>query len=239
MKDNKLFVVFMSLFLSVCFLYTALFLGLLRMLLPEVQSVDANPRPMIILDAGHGGEDGGATGTNGVTEKDLNMTLTSALATLLRLGGYEVLESRTEDKLLYDEGTKKGHKKQGDLKNRLALTKQYPESVFISIHMNTFPGESCRGTQIWYSQNNADSAEWASAIQERVKGLLQPENNRKIKAATSNIYILRHAEVPAILIECGFISTPDECERLCSPAYQKALVLTIFSAIDEKMQSQS
>ena len=105
--------------------------------------------------------------------------------------------------------------------------------------MNSFPDQSCEGTQVWYSPNHAESMEWASAIQESVKKHLQPQNNRKIKAATSSIYLLRHAKTPSVLIECGFLSTLADCARLCDEGYQKALVLTLFGAICEKMQAQS
>ena len=194
---------------------------------------------VIIIDAGHGGEDGGATGTNGVLEKDLNLTVSGMLADLLRGAGYTVVQTRTEDRLLYDEGTKKGHKKQGDLENRVKFTEKYPNSVLISIHMNTFPLPSCTGTQIWYSPNDPASIEWAKSLQASVKEHLQPDNNRKIKAATSAIYLLRHATNPAILIECGFLSTPAECERLCDGAYQQALTLTLFAAITAKIQADT
>ena len=193
----------------------------------------------IILDAGHGGEDGGATGVNGALEKNLNLSLTKTLAALLRYAGYHVVETRTEDMLLYSPDAQKGHKKQSDLENRLAITEQYPNSVLISIHMNTFPNATCRGTQVWYSETDPDSFTLASAVQERVHTLLQPQNNRKIKAATSSIYLLRHATTPAILIECGFLSTPDECEALCNAEYQKQLALSIFSAICENIPCES
>lgn len=196
-------------------------------------------KTVIILDAGHGGEDGGATGTNGVLEKDLNLMLTAELASMLRLAGCTVIETRTEDALLYDEGTKKGHKKQGDLENRLAVTEKYENCIFISIHMNTFPNQTCEGVQVWYSQNNDKSVELAKAVQISVKQMLQPNNHRKIKAATSSIYVLRHAQVPAILIECGFLSTPAECERLCDPLYRQELTAVLFSAISEKVIAQS
>ena len=223
-----------------CFLAACLLFGYWARLAPSLLvGNEASVETVIILDAGHGGEDGGATGVNGVLEKDLNLSITHTLAELLRMSGYTVIESRTDDRLLYDESTKTGQKKRDDLKNRLALTEQHPNSVLISIHMNTFPNDSCMGTQVWYSPNHTASAEWASAVQESVKNALQPTNNRKIKAATSSIYLLRHAQTPAILIECGFLSTPAECEQLCDGAYQKALVLTLFGAICEKMQAQS
>lgn len=200
---------------------------------------DADGHPVIILDAGHGGEDGGATGTNGIAEKELNLQLTRALASLLRLNGYTVIETRTEDRLLYGADVKKGKKKQEDLKNRLAFTEKYPDSIFISIHMNTYPDQSCTGTQVWYSRGHAESAEWAEAIQGSVTDLLQPENHRRIKAAGGNIYVLQHAKTPAVLVECGFLSTPADCERLCDPHYRLELAMAIFSAITQKIAAQS
>ncbi len=194
-----------------------------------------NEGAIIILDAGHGGEDAGAIGTNGVLEKDLNLSLVQTLAALLRGAGYTVVETRTEDQLLYSPDTKKGHKKQSDLENRLAFTDLYPNSVLISIHMNTFPNSTCQGVQVWYSQNRAESAALAAGVQSKVKALLQSENNRKTKAATSSIFLLRHARVPAILVECGFLSTPAECERLCDETYRKMLALCLFEAICEKI----
>lgn len=191
---------------------------------------------VIVLDAGHGGEDGGAEGTNGIAEKELNLALTNALADLLRLAGYTVVQTRTDDRLLCDADTPKGHRKQSDLANRLAVTARYESCVLISIHMNTFPDQSCTGTQVWYSAGHEASASLAQAVQDRVRTLLQPSNHRKIKAATSGIYLLRHARVPAILIECGFLSTPTECEKLCDPAYQHRLATAIFTAICENIR---
>ena len=235
MKQNTLLFSFGAIFLAVTLLCSVLFHALESSFLPSTAAdAQISERPVIILDAGHGGEDGGATGTNGVLEKDLNLSLTQGLAKLFRLAGYLVVETRTEDKLLYNDGTKKGHKKQGDLTNRLAFSDQYPNSVFVSVHMNTFPNQSCEGVQVWYSQNNGASKELAQAVQGKVSSLLQPNNHRKIKAATSGIYILRHIQVPAILIECGFLSTPSDCERLCDPAYRQKLILTLFAAISEK-----
>jgi len=235
MKQKTMIFSFGAVFLAVTLLCSVIFRMLESSFLLETPtSTEVLQSPVIILDAGHGGEDGGATGTNGVLEKDLNLSMARGLASLLRLAGYTVIETRTEDKLLYSEGTQKGHKKQGDLTGRLAFTAQYPNSVLISIHMNTFPSQSCEGVQVWYSQNHEASKELAQTVQTKVTTLLQPSNHRKIKAATSNIYILRHAKTPAILIECGFLSTPSECERLCDPLYRQELTLALFAAISEK-----
>ncbi len=225
----------LALFLCCALLLGAGFDAMQSGLLHQAVSQSESEVPVIILDAGHGGEDGGAVGVNGVLEKELNLSLTQTLADLLRAAGYTVIQTRTTDTLLYSPGTQKGHKKQSDLKNRLAFTDAYPNSILVSIHMNTFPNGSCRGTQVWYSQNDEQSAELAASVQSKVKALLQPQNNRKIKAATSSIYLLRHAKVPSVLIECGFLTTPSECERLCDDTYRKMLALAIFEALCEKM----
>ena len=236
-KQKSQILSFGGVFLATIFLFSSLFriTSSYFKATPDVLVENECEETVIILDAGHGGEDGGATGTNGVLEKDLNLTLCHDLAAFLRLAGYTVVETRTEDRLLYPEGTKKGHKKQGDLTGRLRFTGQYENCVLISIHMNTFPDQSCEGVQVWYSQNHPTSEELARTVQNNVATLLQSNNHRRIKAATSGIYLLRHAKVPAILIECGFLSTPADCERLCDPDYRRSLMLALFAGICEKV----
>ncbi len=234
MKTSR-WVGFFALFLCCGMLFSSLFYTMERRHALLAASDAEKDAPVILIDAGHGGEDGGATGTNGVLEKDLNLALSGMLADLLRGAGYTVVQTRTEDRLLYPAGTQKGHKKQGDLENRVKYTEKYPNCILVSIHMNTFPLQNCEGTQVWYSQNDARSAALAKQIQENVKAHLQPANNRKIKAATSSIYLLRHAKTPAVLVECGFLSTPAECERLCESTYQKKLALVLFDAICENL----
>ena len=233
------FLSFFSLFVAISLLFSTLSFSFFK----NSMDLSTNTMPyeecVIVIDAGHGGIDGGATGTNGVTEKDLNLAVASKLAALFRMTGYTVIETRTSDCSLADADAKKGHVKQSDLTNRLKISNQYPKSVLISIHMNTYPGVDCSGLQVWYSQNNDLSAELANAVQGGVKSMLQPQNNRKIKAATSSIYLLRHAENPAILIECGFISNVEECEKLTTELYQKELVLAIFASLHKKMQNDT
>lgn len=229
------FAAFFSLFLAISLLFSTLSFAFLKDSKDLPTNAVAREECVIVIDAGHGGIDGGATGATGVTEKDLNLAVASKLAALFRMAGYTVVETRTSDHSLADADAKKGHIKQSDLTNRLKISNQYPQSILISIHMNTYPGVACSGLQVWYSQNNDLSAELANAVQGGVKSILQPQNNRKIKAATSSIYLLRHAENPAILIECGFISNSEECERLTTPSYQKELAFAIFASLYKKI----
>ena len=230
---------FFVLFFATVLLLSSLFRNAEQALLSAISDAVTDAAPVIILDAGHGGADSGAVGVNGSMEKDLNLSLSKDLAALLRLAGYTVIETRTDDSMLGEAEAQKGHRKQADLEGRLAVTEQYPNGVLISIHMNTFPTADCEGVQVWYSQNHAASKDWATAVQEGVSRTLQPSNHRRIKAATSGIYLLRHARIPAILIECGFLSTPEECERLCDPLYRRQLALVFFAAITEKSSLSS
>ncbi len=226
-------------FLSLCLIFSSLSLHYLEPRRSVLSNTDIANTPVIIIDAGHGGIDGGAVGADGTAEKDLNLKISKKLAALLRLMGYAVVETRTEDISLASEDAKKGHIKQSDLENRLRIAAQYDKKVFVSIHMNTYSGVSCEGLQVWYSEGDAASAEIAKAVQQGVKNTLQPQNNRKIKLATSSIYLLRQATYPAILIECGFISNLDECKRLGDDLYQKQLALAIAASISKNVKNNA
>lgn len=196
-------------------------------------------RPLVILDAGHGGEDGGAVGVNGVHEKELNLSVATMLAEQLRAAGVEVILTRTEDRLLYrDEENIKGHRKEYDLKNRLAVAEAHPEALFISIHMNTFSEAKYSGLQVYYAATEG-SRELAECVQSAVREHVQPENHRKIHAASSSIFLLEHAVGRAVLVECGFLSNPEECARLSEKDYQRQLCFSIFCGIMKYIEQSS
>ena len=187
-----------------------------------------------ILDAGHGGEDAGAIGINGVYEKDINLSICNMLAEVLKTNGFNVILTRTEDRLLYtEEENIKGHRKHYDLKNRLKFAEENPDAIFISIHMNNFPQESCRGMQVYYPPSSEESRLLACEIQNMVKSTLQDYNTRQVKASEGNIYLLDNAKGTAVLIECGFLSNREECEKLSSKDYQTQLSFQIFCGIME------
>ena len=200
-----------------------------------------NPPPItcIVIDAGHGGEDGGASSAAGVLEKDLNLSVAFALRDLLEAAGVPVVMTRTEDKLLYDRnGDFQGRKKVLDLaarrivaeKTAAAAAESGGTSLFISIHMNAFPAPQYSGMQVWYGTGHPLSAEVAGAIQ-AASGAIMPDNHRKIKAAGSNIYLLDRIKSPAVLVECGFLSNPAEAERLAREDYQRAVAAVIFAGV--------
>lgn len=188
--------------------------------------------PCIVLDAGHGGEDGGAVGVDGLLEKTVNLKVAQMLQDMFSLAGVPVVMTRTEDKMLNDpDAAVSGKRKMTDLRSRLKLAQETPEGILVSIHMNSFSQAQYHGLQVYYSPHHRDSAILAEAVQEQVKTYLQPDNSRKIKPADSSIYLLAHCDRPAVLIECGFLSNPEECSKLGDEEYLGELSTVIFSAI--------
>ena len=187
---------------------------------------------IVIIDAGHGGEDCGAIGVDGVYEKEINLQIAMTLGEMLMDEGYIVVYTRTDDRLLYkEEENIKGIRKISDLKNRCEFAKNYPDSIFVSIHQNSFASSKYSGLQVWYSKNDSRSKALANFIQSNVKNTLQPNNNRTIKEATSSIFLLHNASFPAVLIECGFLSNAEECALLATSDYQKQMATVIADAI--------
>lgn len=196
---------------------------------------DKSSQVRFVIDPGHGGEDAGAVASDGTLEKDLNLEIATLLATVLELNGNEVILTREDDRLLYDHygdlENYTGQKKVYDLKNRLKIAEENENSVYVGIHMNKFPEEKYNGAQIYYSKGNPQGYELAMDVKDAVKTNLQPQNKREIKHASSSIYILNNATIPAILIECGFLSNSEELTLLKSEAYQKQMCITLFSAL--------
>lgn len=191
-------------------------------------------RPIVIIDAGHGGEDGGAVGANGVYEKDLNLLIAADLKDMLSAEGIDTVMTRETDIMLYDKNVDyRGRKKRLDLTARLKIAESYEDCIFVSIHMNSFSDKKYSGLQVYYSPNHTDSKLLAESIQKNVSVHLQPENSRSVKKSGSNIFLLDRIQSPAVLIECGFISNYEECERLSSKEYRQKLTLLIFCGICE------
>ena len=194
----------------------------------------ASSLPTIVIDAGHGGEDGGASTYGGAPEKELNLLIANDLRDMLLAAGINVVMTREDDNLLYDKNSDyKGHKKSMDLANRLKIAREIDNALLISIHMNAFPEEKYSGLQIYYSRNVPDSQSLAHLIQKNNKRILSPDNNRKIKAAGKNIYLLDRFDRTAILIECGFLSNAAEREKLNTPEYRQELSACFFASILE------
>lgn len=185
-------------------------------------------RAVIVLDPGHGGEDPGAV-ANGVSEKDINLDIALRIRDMLSSCGYDVVMTRYDDRLLYGTG-EEGKKKYFDLRNRVASVNGLESPIFVSIHQNKFPAESCKGLQVFYSGNSEESRLLADMIQEDAR-LLQPENRRSAKCGSETVYILEKLEIPAVLVECGFISNRREAELLSAEDYRESVAFSIFCSI--------
>ena len=198
--------------------------------------VEAAEEKTIIIDAGHGGEDCGAIGVNGCYEKDLNLEIANILGEMFEKRGYAVVYTRLDDKLLYTEAENiKGIRKISDLKNRCKIGAEHENAIYISIHMNTFSEEKYSGLHVYYSENNKASYPLAISVQGKVKSTLQ-ENNNRVPKPGKNMYLLENLNNPAILIECGFLSNKEECNKLSEKEYQKQLSFSILCGIIEYIE---
>lgn len=196
----------------------------------EAQQLD------FIIDPGHGGEDGGAT-SGDVLEKNLNLAISENLCDLYAVFGYNARTTRTDDTLLYDYYNDledyKGRKKTYDLRNRLRIAEESGAKLYVGIHMNKFPQEKYKGLQVYYSPNDEKSRDAASMIQSYAKKFIMPDNEREIKQATQAIYILKRIKIPAVLVECGFLSNPEELALLTSKDYRLKLSAALFASSAE------
>lgn len=181
----------------------------------------------IIIDSGHGGEDGGAVSDDGILEKDINLEISRKLSDMMRILGFDVTETRNTDTSLDVEGSTIRERKVSDMKKRLAIFNENTNNIVISIHQNKFTESKYSGTQVFYSPNNPDSTYLAESIKNSVISHLQPDNTRECKKADSNIYLLKNATVPAVIVECGFISNHSELQKLLDQNYQKEMSYSI------------
>lgn len=184
----------------------------------------------VLLDAGHGGFDGGAS-VDGIMEKHINLSLAKKLSDVLTQKGIRVIMTREEDKALSD-GSDTSSKRQ-DMRRRRALMEEHPTAIFMSIHMNKFEQSSCKGAQVFYGKKNEKSELLAECIQAAIKRDVLPDNHRKAKKAGDNIYLLSGAHQPAVIVECGFLSNPEEFKLLQTEEYQQKMANAIATGLSD------
>lgn len=192
----------------------------------------------VIVDAGHGGVDGGAVGIHGEVEKDINLKIARQVKVLLEFHGIEVIMTRETDTDLSDKNASSiRNKKSTDIKNRLKLIEKYPDALTISIHQNKFTQSKYSGAQMFYGVKHPESQMLAETIQSSIIQKLQPENTRQIKEGTKSVYLLMHTESPIVLVECGFLSNDAEAAKLSTEAYQKEMAFAIFAGMMEYIEN--
>lgn len=189
---------------------------------------------VLILDAGHGGLDGGCSAADGSVEKSINLNIMLSVRDLSKLFGYNVETTRDTDKSIHDKGiTGIKNQKISDMENRLELFNKYNNSICVSIHQNTFSDPKFNGAQMFYSNKNETSEQFATIMQQQFVANLQPDNKREIKLCGKELYLCYYCDNPAVMVECGFLSNPEEAAKLTTTDYQKKVAFTIFTGINK------
>ncbi len=214
-----------------CFIVAALAISFRNSTVPAVSTAAMEGKRTIVIDSGHGGADGGCVGVNGCVEKDINLAIAKDLESLLKLSGFNVVMTRSEDVSIHDEGIEGlRNQKVSDMENRLEIIKSYPDSVFISIHQNQYTEPEYFGAQIFYTTNNTGNLKLAQLMQESFREL-QPENDREIKLIDNDLFLFKNTNQPAILAECGFLSNEKDAANLSDSEYQKKVAFTSYKGL--------
>ena len=201
-----------------------------RLITPTISPVGCTDAAPVILDAGHGGEDGGAVSITGVPESQINLEIVLKLRDILALYGADPVLLREEDRSLHDESASTlREKKSSDLKNRAAAVEAVEGATLISIHQNTYPASQYHGAQVFYAPTQGSQA-LAERFQTTLREQLQPDNGRQAKEIPDSVYLMNHITCPAVLVECGFLTNPEEEAMLRDQDYQRQLAAVLAGA---------
>lgn len=199
---------------------------------------NSNTSPVIIIDAGHGNPDGGAVSSDGTQEQYINLDIARKINEYLQELGYETIMTRTDDDSIHDPSADTiRQKKVSDIHNRLKIIQDNPDSIFVSVHLNYYTESKYNGAQVFYSPNDVKSEHLAQCIQNSVVSLLQPDNTRQIKKSDSSIFLLYHSTVPSVMVECGFLSNPEETRKLKEDDYRRQMATAICKGIIKYINS--
>lgn len=185
----------------------------------------------IVIDAGHGKPDEGAESSKGTTEAETNLKIALKLQNLLEQSGATVILTRSDENAIYDLDAKTlKQKKISDIHNRVKIGNESSADIFVSIHLNKIPQQQYDGWQTFYNGNNENSRKLAVSIQNKLNDAIQKENNR-IAKTIDNVYIIKHVEIPTTIVECGFLSNPEEERSLLEDEYQNKLAWGIYNGV--------
>lgn len=186
-------------------------------------------KAVIVIDAGHGGDDPGKVGTAGTKEKDINLSIALKTAELLKADGFRVVMTRTEDVGLYF--TDSQNKKRDDMKERVRIITEASPALAVSIHQNSYPAAACTGAQMFYYKDSEEGKQLAETLQAVFPEVLKDNNKRKAKA-NSDYYLLRKTPCPIVIAECGFLSTTEEEALLVTDEYREKVADAIRIGIE-------
>ena len=223
-------IIFLNVILTVCFSFLTAVMYIKRNAVIDVNVTQS--APVIVIDAGHGGVDPGSVSADGLLEKDVNLDIALKLNDILTQNGVRTILVRDTDTYVSDSGCSSvREKKVSDIHNRFSLVNETPGSILVSIHQNYYEESEYSGTQVFYSANNDDSRVLAQCIQSAVVSGLQPDNTRQIKASGNSIYLLYRAERPSVMVECGFLSNPEESKKLADGEYRQLVAQFVAEGI--------
>jgi N-acetylmuramoyl-L-alanine amidase len=212
---------------SLCFLLTAISLLTLFNHYGKCAVTASRQKTVIVLDVGHGGSDPGKVSTDGIQEKDVNLQIALYLKDYLIAQDYTVFMTRETDQGLYDENV--SNKKVSDLNNRIQFFEKKNAACVVSIHQNSYPDSSVHGAQTFYYAGSKEGEDLAKSVQDALLAL--DDTNTRQEKSNDSYYLLKHSSVPAIIVECGFLSNPDEAARLTDANYQKQLAFAISKGV--------
>lgn len=184
----------------------------------------------IVLDPGHGGDDPGMTGASGINEKKLNLIYAKKLQELLEASGYRIVLTRKTEEGLYDADA--AHKKAQDMQRRVGIIAQENPLITVSIHQNSYQDPAVSGPQVFYYEHSAEGEKLAKCIQERMNSELSEARSR-VEKSNSSYYILKRSQGPTVIVECGFLSNPEEEARLQEASYQERVCAAVCAGILE------
>jgi len=216
-------------------------LGVLALLVAAVGKLDAAMLPVadpvagrqsapLILDAGHGGEDGGAVSITGVPESQINLAIVLKMRDIAALYGIDPVVLRETDISLHDDSASTlREKKRSDLQNRVAAVEDVEGASLISIHQNTYTSSRYHGAQVFYAPTEG-SQELAELLQTAIRDTIQTDNQRVAKQISDDVYLMNHISCPAVLVECGFLTNAQEEADLRDDGYQRKLAAVLIGA---------
>jgi len=215
----------------VAFIYTAYVYAMGRIATETISAMSwAVSNQIIVVDAGHGGPDGGASGPSGTLEKDINLAVAQKLSLVLSQAGAAVVMTRETDEDLSSEGKSIGERKKEDMHNRAKLAIDSKADIYIGIQANSF-GTKWTGAQTFYKASSPKGEILAKAIQGELRRILKNTERKAKPLAETDSYILRTLDIPTAIVEVGFISNPKEEKLLNDPAYQQKLAWGIYAGI--------
>ncbi len=203
----------------------------------EAAAVSArmSQKKVIVVDCGHGGIDPGMIGIDGLKEKEFNLAIGMKLKKALEDYGYQVVMTRETDTGLYDEDSQ--NKKAQDMQKRILLIQKVDPVLTVSIHQNSYHDAGVHGPQVFYYESSVEGKKLAEAVQSSLNDLLEVDRPRKVKGNTS-YYLLKRSSGTLVIVECGFLTNPEEAQKLQTKEYQEKVAAAVSEGIRTYLNAQ-